>query len=167
MKTMNTVLTKPFTIERLKKDASGAPTTSGGTQQNYTCHVTFVYTGLTGESKVVNGQTWYEAAGNWSFDNPTITIPYGDTAVIKIKMDNNGSTNGWKLRTFIPKASNPGGGPPNTGTDPNGDIVINDNNTVAGTYNYGIYLECPSNKEYADYDPQIIQDGGGTGTGSS
>ena len=161
--TVNTVATKPFTIERLRKDAGVAFT---ATQQNYTCKVTFVYGGLTGNTKVVNGQTWYEAYGTFSFDNPTITIPYGDTANIKIKMDNNASTNGWKLRTFIPKATNPGGGPPNTGTDPNGDIVIQDNNTVAGTYNYGLYLECPSQTQYTSFDPAIIQEGGGTGTGS-
>jgi len=165
MNTMtNTVATKPFSVERLRKDAGVAFT---ATAQNFTCKVTFVYGGLTGNTKVVNGVTWYEAYGTFSFDNPSITIPYGDTATIKIKMDNNASTNGWKLRTFIPKATNPGGGPPNTGTDPNGDITVQDNNTVAGTYYYGLYLESPSQNQYTSYDPAIIQEGGGTGTGNA
>src|ERR1043165_6863280 len=84
MTTTNTVATKPFSIERLRKDANVALTAGA---QNYTCKVTFVYGGLTGNTKVVNGQTWYEAYGTYSFDNPTITIPYGDTAPLKIKME--------------------------------------------------------------------------------
>ena len=161
MSTMtNTVATKPFSIERLKKDA-GVAFTAGA--QNYTCKVTFVYSGLTGNTKVVNGQTWYEAYGTFSFDNPTITIPYGDTATIKFKMDNNGSTNGWKLRTFIPKSTNPSGGPSSTGAGSNDEIDVQDNNTVAGTYYYGLYLESPSQNQYTSYDPTIIQTGGGDG----
>lgn len=161
--TTNTVTTKHFSVERLTKTTTPGAMLAD-VQQNFTCKVTFVYGGQTGNTKVVNGQTWYECFGTWSFDNPTITIGYGNTANIKIKMDNNASTNGWKLRTFIPKSTNPGGGPPNTGTDANGDIVITDNNSVAGTYYYGLYLECPSNNYYASYDPVIIQDGGGDGT---
>lgn len=158
--TTNSVTTKPFTIERLRKDARVALTAGN---QNYTCKVTFVYGGLTGNTKVVNGQTWYEAYGTFSFDNPSITIPYGDTATIKIKMDNNASTNGWKLQTFTPKSTNPSGGPSSAGAGSDGDIVVQDGNSVAGTYYYGLSLECPSNKQYTSYDPAIIQTGGGDG----
>lgn len=163
---MSTVDTRTFSIRRLTRnetaEAMHGVVGTAGTVQNYTCKVTFVYSGLTGNSKVVNGQTWYEATGSFSFDNPSITIPYGDTANIKIKMDNNASTNGWRLVTFIPKANNPAGGPSQAGADGNGDISVTDNNTVAGTYYYGLYLECASNKYYTSYDPAIIQDGGGT-----
>ena len=160
---MSTVRTVPLAIRRLAPAAPGVMGTSSS--QDLTIKVTFVYSSLTGNSKVVNGQTWYEATGSFTFDPETLEIPYGVTGNIKIKMDNNGSTNGWKLDQFVPKSSNPAGGPSAAGTDPNGDIDFTDPNTVAGTYYYGVNLVCPGSNYYASYDPGIKQDGGGTGTG--
>jgi len=155
--------TATFSIHRLTRDASLLRVTDAGVQQNLTIKVTFVYSALTGNSKVVNGQTWYEATGTWSFAPVTLEIPYGDTADVKIKMDNNASTNGWKLSQFLPKSTNPGGGPGTYSADADGDIEFTDNNSVAGTYYYGLYLVNPSQNYYASYDPAIQQDGGGEG----
>lgn len=152
-----------FSIQRLTRDTAPRQITDAGVQETPTIKVTFVYSGLTGNTKVVNGQTWYEATGSWSFDPATLEIAYGDTADIKIKMDNNASTNGWKLSQFIPKSTNPAGGPGTYSADANGDIEFTDNNAVAGTYYYGLYLVNPSNNYYASYDPAIQQDGGGEG----
>ena len=162
---MATVRTGSFSINRLTRDASPAPrlADTAGIRETPTIKVTFVYSGLTGNSKVVNGTTWYEATGTFTFSPDSIEIAYGDTADIKFKMDNNASTNGWKLVQFIPKATNPSGGPVATNADANGDIDVTDSNTVAGTYYYGVYLENPGSNYYASYDPSIKQDGGGEG----
>lgn len=159
---MSTVRTAGLSVTRLAKDGSPAFLAVSGSQ-NFTISVTFVYSALTGNSKVVNGQTWYEATGTFTFAPDTLEIPSGVTGNIKIKMDNNGSTNGWKLSQFIPKSTNPAGGPSAASADASGDIDFTDSNSVAGDYNYGVYLECPSNNYYASYDPIIKQDGGGGG----
>ncbi len=157
---MSTITTHEFHVVRLTKEATPLGTSGG---QDLTTQVTFVYASLTGNSKVINGQTWYEATGTFTFTPAQLEIPYGDTGNIKIKMDNQGSTNGWKLSQFIPKSTNPAGGPAAASAGADGNIDFTDNNSVAGTYYYGIYLECPSNKYYASYDPTIKQDGGGGG----
>ena len=160
---MSTVRTGTFSVNRLTRDAVPAPrpADAAGVKEDDTIQVTFVYSALTGTSKVVNGTTWSEASGSFSFSPDSLTIAYGDTADIKIKMDNNASTNGWKLVQFIPKSTNPSGGPVAASADANGNIDFTDSNSVAGTYYYGLYLECPSNKYYASYDPTIVQTGGG------
>jgi hypothetical protein len=162
---MSTVRTGSFSINRLTRNAVPAPLAdaAAGVNEKPVISVTFVYTGLTGNTKVVNGVTWSEAAGTFSFSPDSIEIAYGDTADIKIKMDNNASTNGWKLVQFIPKSTNPSGGPVAVNADSNGNIEFTDSNAVAGTYYYGLYLESPSNNRYISYDPAIVQDGGGEG----
>ena len=164
MDSKSTVVTQDqgFTIRRLTK-AETTVVTTAGVQQTLEVNVTFVYGGLTGNSKVVNGQTWYEAYGTYSYDNPSVTITYGNTAKIKIKTNHNASTNGWKIVTFNPKPGNPSGGPGTASADGNGDVTFDDNNTVAGTYAYSLYLECASSKYYSSSDPTIIQTGGGDG----
>ena len=157
----NVRTTTGFTIKRLTRDAS--PQMKAMVQQNLDVSVTFVYSGLTGNSKVVNGQTWYEATGSWTFSPFTLEISYGDTAKVKIKLDNNNSTNGWKIVTFIPKSTNPAGGPGTVSADANGNIEFDDSNSVAGSYYYGLYLENQSQNYYSSYDPVIQQDGGGEG----
>lgn len=148
-------------IKRLMRTESPALAMTAGADQNINIDVTFVYSNLTGATKVVNGVTWYEAAGTWTFDPLTAEISYGNTGKIKIKR-NNASTNGWKLVSFTPKSTNPAGGPGSAGADGNGDISFTDANTVAGDYSYGIYMENPGDKQYASFDPTIKQDGGGT-----
>ena len=161
MSNVSTVVGGKLAFQRLAKNETPAPLLADA-QQNFTIDVTFVFSALTGMSKVVNGQTWYEAAGTYTFNPPSIEIGYGNTGKIKIKLDHNVSTNGWNLKSFVPKPSNPAGGPSAAQADANGDIDVTDNNTVAGTYYYGLYLECPSNRYYSSYDPAIVQDGGGT-----
>lgn len=160
---MSTVSTKTLTIRRLTRDASPEPMLRADVQQSLTIKITFVYGGQTGNTKIVNGQTWYECTGTWTFDPSSVEITYGNTAAIKIKMDNNASSNGWKLVQFIPKSTNPAGGPAAASAGANGEIDLTDSNTVAGNYYYGVYLENPSNNYYASYDPIIVQDGGGEG----
>ncbi len=159
---MSTVRVGTFSVTRLPRNVVPSAA-AGGTNETPTVKVTFVYTGLTGNQKQQGGKTWYEATGNWSFAPDSVEIAYGDTATIKIKMDNNASTNGWKLKQFIPKSTNPAGGPTAHDADANGDVTFTDSNSVAGTYAYGVYLESPSDSQYASYDPTIKQDGGGGG----
>ena len=147
-------------IQRLTRSATPEAMVADA-DQNIDIDVTFVYSSLTGNTKVVNGVTWYEATGTWTFNPLNVEITYGSTGKIKIKRDS-ASTNGWKLVSFIPKSSNPSGGPGQAGADGNGDITFTDANTVAGTYSYGIYMENSGQKQYASFDPTIKQDGGGT-----
>jgi hypothetical protein len=159
---MSTVRTAGLAIRRLGRNESPA-ILSTSSSQDLSIKVTFVYSALTGNQKIVNGQTWYEATGTFTFDPDSLEIPAGVTGNIKIKMDNNGSTNGWKLSRFVPKSTNPAGGPSAADAGSNGEIDFTDGNTVAGTYAYGVELVNPSNHYYAAYDPTIKQDGGGGG----
>lgn len=150
-------------VRKTREESNAIRAEAAMVSQNQTIEVTFVAgTTSNGQSKSINGQTYNELDGTWTFSPDTLEIPYGDTSNIKIKMNNNGSTNGWRLYTFTPKGTNPSGGPGPHSADANGEINFTDNNTVAGTYYYGIEVISASAKQYSDYDPAIKQDGGGT-----
>jgi len=150
-----------FKIIRQTRSATGGMTPGPMVAVNQDITVTFTAGSPTGETKVINGQTYSQVAGTFVFDPDSYTIPYGNSANIKIKMASPNPSPGWRLNSFTPSASNPVGGPSSHTPDANGHITFTDNNSVAGTYDYGIEVINSAAKQYSDSDPKIIQTGGG------
>jgi len=118
------------------------------------------------QSLVFDGHTYAVYTGTFTYSQDPITFPAKTNAKIKFDLSSD-SESGWQLGKFtligFPDGADGLPGSVKAGSDHK--IVVTDDNQGATTqtFDYGILVINPTTLQCAGSDPQIINDGGGTG----
>jgi hypothetical protein len=118
------------------------------------------------QTLTLQGVTYNVCTGTFTYSMDPIQFPAKTNAKIKFDLANN-SASGWQLCKFS-LLGNPNGSDGLPGVvyaDANKKITVTDDNQGATTvtFDYGILVINPTTLQCAGSDPQIINDGGGTG----